>query len=138
VKYPPQKGISPAMTHNEPPQSADSTLPAVLGQLDDTHLCRRKNDLLWRARLVIEFGWEQFRYQWSSGEVLGTALVLHDPDEMLRWAETVDSVLARWAFDLWGIDGGQADVDAGCPATLAWFDSIRAELAGNRSKPATT
>lgn len=110
----------------------------MFGPLDDTQFCRRKNDLLWRARLVIEFGWEQFRYQWSSGEVSGTALVLHDHDEMLRWAETVDSVLSRWAFDLWGIDGGQEDVDAGCPATLAWFDSIRAELAGNRPKPATT
>jgi hypothetical protein len=126
------------MTHNVPPQSANSTLPALFGQLDDTHLCRRKNDLLLRSCLVAEFGWEQFRYQWSSGEVLGTALVLRDHNEMLRWAETVDSVLARWAFDLWGIDGGQADVDAGCPAILAWFDSIRAELAGNRSKPATT
>jgi hypothetical protein len=88
--------------------------------------------------LVTEFCWDQFRYQWSSGEVLGTALVLHDRDEMARWSETVDSILARWAFDLWGIGGGHTDVNAGCPTTLAWFDSIRAELASTRSKPATT
>jgi hypothetical protein len=126
------------MTHKEPPRPTGRTPAETFGPLDDTHLCRRKNDLLLRARLVTEFGWDQFRYQWSSGEVLGTALVLHDRDELLRWAETVDSVLSRWAFDLWGIDSGQEDVDAGCPATLAWFDSIRAELASTRSKPATT
>jgi len=110
----------------------------VFGPLDRAQLRRRKEDLSRRAALVTEFGWDQFRYQWSSGEVLGTALVLHDRDEMQRWAETVDSVLSRWACDLWGIDGGQTDVDAGCPTTRAWFDSIRAELAGKRSTPGTT
>ena len=53
-------------------------------------------------------------------------------------AETVDSVLSRWACDLWGIDGGQTDVDAGFPTTRAWFDSIRAEFAGKRSTRGTT
>lgn len=110
----------------------------VFGPLNGAQLHRRKEDLLRRAALVTEFGWDQFRYQWSSGEVLGTALVLHDRHEMQRWAETVDSVLSRWACDLWGIDGGQADVDAGCPTTRAWFDSMRAELAGERSTPRTT
>ena len=126
------------MTHNESPQSADRTLAEVFGPLDDAQLRRRKEDLLRRAALVSEFGWDRFRYQWSSGEVLGTALVLHDRDEMLRWAETVDSVLSRWAFNLWGINGGHKDVDAGCPTTLAWFDSIRTELARKRSTPVTT
>ena len=126
------------MTHDQSPQFAGRTLAEVFGSLDDAQLRSRKEDLLWRAALVTEFGWDQFRCQWSSGEVLGTALVLHDRDEMLRWAETVDSVLSRWACDLWGIDGGQTDVDAGCPTTRAWFDSIRTELAGKRSTPATT
>jgi hypothetical protein len=126
------------MTDNESPQSAAGSLAEVFGPLDDAQLRRRKEDLLRRAALVTEFGWDEFRYQWSSGEVLGTALVLHDRDEMLRWAETVDSVLSRWAFDLWGINGGQKDVDAGYPTTLAWFDSIRTELARKRSTPATT
>lgn len=126
------------MTHKELPPPTGRTPAETFRQLDDTHLCRRKNNLLRRARLVTEFGWDQFRYQWSSGEVLGTALILHDHDEMLRWAETVDSVQCRWAFALWGIDDGHTDVNAGCAATLAWFDSIRAELAGNRPKPATT
>jgi hypothetical protein len=126
------------MTHDQSPQSAGRTLAGVFGPLDGAQLRRRKEDLLRRAALVTEFGWDQFRYQWSSGELLGTALVLHDRDEMQRWAETVDSVLSRWACDLWGIDGGQTDVNAGCPTTRAWFDSIRAELAGKRSTPGTT
>jgi len=126
------------MTHDQSPQSAGRTLAEVFGPLDRAQLRRREEDLSRRAALVTEFGWDQFRYQWSSGEVLGTALVLHDRDEMQRWAETVDSVLSRWACDLWGIDGGQTDVDAGCPTTRAWFDSIRAELAGKRSTPGTT
>lgn len=110
----------------------------MFGPLDDERLYGRKEDLLRRATLVTEFGWDQFRYQWSSGEVLGTALVLHDRDEILRWSETIDSALSRWAFDLWGIDGGQTDMDAGCPTTLAWFDSIRIELASKRSTPSAT
>jgi len=126
------------MTHDQSSQSAGRTLAEVFGPLDRAQLHRRKEDLLRRAALVTEFGWDQFRCQWSSGEVLGTALVLHDRDEMQRWAETVDSVLSRWACDLWGIDGGQTDVDSGCPTTRAWFDSIRAELAGKRSTPGTT
>lgn len=104
----------------------------------NARLVRRKEDLLRRAALVTVAGWDHFRYQWSTGEVLGTALVLRDADEILRWGETVASVLSRWAFDLWGIDGGQTDVDAGCPTTLAWFDSLHSELTRKRSTPATT
>ena len=40
----------------------------------------------------------------------------------------MDSALSRWAFDLWGLVDGQADLDSGLPATRAWFDSVRAEL----------
>ncbi|ORW01385.1 hypothetical protein [Mycobacterium kyorinense] len=109
----------------------------VLQPLDEAQLRRRKQDLLRRAALVAESGWDQFRYQWSTGEILGTALVLNDCDELLRFDETPNSALARWAFDLWGIGGGQADVDAGCPRARAWFDFIRGELAGKPSTPAT-
>ncbi|OIN79055.1 hypothetical protein K3U93_21580 [Mycobacterium malmoense] len=104
----------------------------------DARLVRRKEDLLRRAALVTVVGWDQVHYQRSTGEVLGTALVLQDADEILRWGETVASALSRWAFDLWGIDGGQTDLDAGCPTTLAWFDSIRSELTGTRSTTVTT
>jgi hypothetical protein len=126
------------MTHNESSWPTDRAVAGVFGPVDDTQLDRRKEDLLRRAGLVTMCGWDQFRYQWSTGEVLGTALVLQDRDEITRWGETVASVLARWAFDLWGIDGGQTDLDAGCPTTSAWFDSIRSELTRERSAPATT
>jgi hypothetical protein len=125
------------MIHNESSRPTDRALADFFGALDDTQLGRRREDLLRRAALVTVAGWDQFRYQWSTGEVLGTALVLQDRDEIQRWNETVDSVLSRWAFDLWGIDGGKTDVDAGAPTTLAWFDSIRGELTGKRPTPAT-
>lgn len=126
------------MTHNESSRPTDRALADVFGPLDDSQLDRRKEDLLRRAALVTVAGWEQFRYQWSTGEVLGTALVLQDLDELQRWAETVDSVLSRWAFDLWGIDGGKTDVEAGSPTTLAWFDSIRRDLTSKRPTAVTT
>lgn len=116
------------MTDNESSRPPDCFLADFFGPLDDTHLVRRKEDLLRRAALVTAAGWNQFRYQWSTGEVLGTAVILHDRAELLRHGETVDSVLSRWAFDLWGIGGGQNDVDAGCPATRTWFDTASAEL----------
>jgi hypothetical protein len=130
--------MSQQMTHSESPQSFGDALTGAFGPLDDEQLQHRKEDLLRRATLVAEVGWDQLRYQWSTGEVLGTALVLHDRDEMLLWHETADSVLGRWAFDLWGIDGGQTDEDVGCPRTLGWFDSIRTELTSKRTTPATT
>ncbi|GAB4946772.1 MULTISPECIES: hypothetical protein [Mycobacterium] len=119
------------MTNSEP------GCAGVFQPLDEAQLRQRTEDLLRRAALVAEFGWDQFRYQWSTGEVVGTALALDDCDELLRFDETVDSALARWACDLWGIADGQADMDAGCPTTRAWFNCIRAELAGKPSTPAT-
>lgn len=126
------------MTHKRSPKPAGRTLPEVFAPLDEAQLRRREKDLLRRAALVAEFGWDQFRYQWSSGEVLGTALILDDHEEIVHWTETVESVLSRWAFDLWGIREGQTDVNAGCPATLAWFETARGRLARNRSTPAIT
>ena len=110
------------------PESARMTLAEIFPRRSPAQLRRRKDDLLQRAGLVAEFGWDQLRHQWSTGEVLGTALVLNDKAEIERWAETVDSALARWAFDLWGLVDGQADLDSGLPATRAWFDSVRTEL----------
>lgn len=92
---------------------------------DQHQLARRADDLIHRANLVDEHGWDEYRHLWSCGEVLGVALVLGD-DELERCGETPISVMERWAFDLWGITGGQSDVDAGLTRTRSWFDSIRA------------
>jgi hypothetical protein len=79
-----------------------------------------------RANLVRRDGRDQYRHVWSCGEVVGTALVLGDDAELQRCGETTISSLEQWAFDLWGITGGQSDLGAGLPRTRAWFESIRA------------
>jgi hypothetical protein len=93
---------------------------------DEDQLARHADDLIHRANLVCRHGWDDYRHRWSCGEVLGVALVLGDDAELQQSGETTISVLERWAFDLWGITGGQSDVGAGLQRTRAWFDSIRA------------
>lgn len=92
---------------------------------DPVQLTRRADDLIRRATLVRRDGWNQYRHLWSIGEVIGTALVLSADAELQRCGETTISALERWAFDLWGITGGQSDVDSGLLRTRAWFDSIQ-------------
>jgi len=91
-------------------------------------LGRYADDLLHRADLVRRHGWDDYRHLWSHGEVLGTALVLRDDAELHRSAETADSALQRWAFQLWGLSGGHADIEAGLPRTRDWFDVLGAAL----------
>ncbi|MFV8232582.1 hypothetical protein B7435_13280 [Mycolicibacterium peregrinum] len=93
---------------------------------EQDQLSRYADDLMQRAELVSRNGWDQYRRVWSCGEVIGTALVLGDDAELHRCGETTISALERWAFDLWGVTGGQSDVVAGLPRTRAWFDSIPA------------
>ena len=95
---------------------------------DQYELARRADDLLHRVNLVRTHGWGQYRQLWSCGEVLGVALLLRDDSELQRSGETTASALERWAFDLWGIVGGQADTDVGLSRTRAWFDSLRAAI----------
>lgn len=98
---------------------------AVFEPPDQAKVTRHADDLIHRANLIRRYGWDQYRHVWSCGEVIGTALILGDDSELRRCGETTISALERWAFDLWGITGGQSDVDAGVPRTRVWFDSIR-------------
>lgn len=91
-------------------------------------LARQANDLIHRANLVRRYGFDEYRHIWSSGEILGTALVMHDEAELQRCSETQVSALDRWAYSLWGITAGGADSAAGLPRTRAWFDAIRAGM----------
>jgi hypothetical protein len=119
------------MNNNSAPKAPHVALAEIFAPRSAAQLRHRKDDLLHRAGLVTEFGWDRFRHQWSTGEVLGTALVVNDEAEIERCTETVDSALSRWAFDLWGFVDGQADLDSGLPATRAWFDFVRTELPVN-------
>lgn len=101
---------------------------AIFAPPDKDQLARHADDLIHRANLVHRDGWDQYRHVWSCGEVIGTALVLGDDAELQRCGETTISALGRWAYDLWGITGGQADVDAGLPRTRAWFDSLPSDI----------
>lgn len=98
---------------------------AVFEPPDPDQVTRHADDLIHRANLVQRNGWDEYRHIWSCGEVIGTALVLGDDVEIQRCGETTISALERWAFDLWGITGGEADTDVGLQRTRAWFDSIR-------------
>jgi hypothetical protein len=82
---------------------------------------RRRDDLLHRAELVRTRGWNDYRAVWSTGEVVGVAALLGDNDILGALDETLQSVWARWAFDLWGLTDGQADVDDNCKQTRRWF-----------------
>lgn len=73
-------------------------------------------------------GWESYRRLWSTGEVIGVALLLADDGELTALGESGHSALERWAFDLWGLDRGQADVDNGFSATRRWFEGLAIEF----------
>lgn len=122
---------------NEPPDDGEYTekhyLPDAWAQIKARRptaeeIDHRARDLLGRAQQVQQFGWNDFRYSWSSGEVSGTALLLGDLDLLVATGETEQSALETWAANLWGIDGGQADTDNGLERTRGWFYALRQQL----------
>lgn len=96
----------------------------------DEDRARFRADLLSRAAQVQANGWEPYRGLWSTGEVVGVAALLGEHAELAALGETVQSAWERWAFQLWGLDRGQADVDNGCEATREWFLDAAYEFAG--------
>ena len=70
---------------------------------------------------VLSHGWEDYRAAWSAGEVVGVAALLGDHDILAEFDESLQTAWARWAFDLWGLADGQADVDDNCRETRRWF-----------------
>ena len=108
---------------------------------DQSQLARYAGDLMHRANLVLSHGWTDYRHLWSTGEVIGAALLLDDDAQLHRCSETTASALERWAFDLWGMAGGRVDTEAGLPRTRAWFHSIRAGMgvpSAHHHKPPAT
>jgi hypothetical protein len=94
----------------------------------DEDRARLRSDLLSRAALVRANGWEPYRGVWSTGELIGVVALLGADGELAALGETLQSAWSRWAFDLWGLKGGQADVDNGCEATRQWLEGAAIEV----------
>lgn len=99
----------------------------------DEDRARLRADLLVRAAQVRADGWEPYRGLWSTGEMIGVATLLAAHAELAALGETMQSAWERWAFDLWGLDGGQSDVDNKCDRTRDWFLDAAYELAGGET-----
>lgn len=109
---------------------ADMNLAALFPRPTDEERLRRRADVLLRAASVRRYGWEDYRYQWSTGEVLAVAAVLGDEDIIDDLGETFQTVYRRWAYDLWGMADAQADEADDLRATRNWFGER--ELEANR------
>ena len=68
---------------------------------------------------------------WSTGEVLAVAYLLDSRDVLAEMGEDENTVLGRWAYDLWGISGGEADETAGLRRTRKWFMETRSLAAAD-------
>lgn len=113
--------------------AGEDPLSHLLAGSADGDRARLRAELLAPAAEVRANGWESYRGIWSIGEVVGVAVVLADHAELAALGETEQSALERWAFDLWGLDGGQADVDAGCEETREWFLDAAYEFGGEEA-----
>lgn len=111
--------------------AGEDPLGHLLAGPTDGDRTRLRAELLARAAQVRANGWESYRGIWSTGEVVGVAVVLADDAELAALGETEQSALERWAFDLWGLQRGPADVANGCRRTREWFQDVAHELAND-------
>lgn len=91
-------------------------------------LVELRADLIARCRLVREQGWGSFIAVWSTGYVAVVAYLLRDTSVMDDLGEDAESVCARWAFDLFGFAGGEADRPNGWGRTAAWLAETQAVI----------
>jgi hypothetical protein len=103
----------------------------VFTGLPDDLLQHRRDDLVARVRAVRAAGWDNYRYVWSTGEVLAVAYLLDSRDVLAEMGEDETTVLGRWAYDLWGINGGDADETVGLRRTRKWFMETRSLAAAD-------
>lgn len=94
---------------------------------DDARL-RRRADLLLRAASVRRWGWDDYRYQWSTGEVVAVAALVGDDDILSDMGETLQTAYRRWAYDLWGMADAQLDEAVDFIATRMWFAATADEI----------
>ena len=115
------------------PGEGDS-LSRLFGGPTEDERARIRADLIVRAVQVQVGGWDLYRAVWSTGEVIGVAALMADHGELTVLGENLQSAWERWAFDLWGLNGGQVDVDSGCERTREWFlDAARGIVGSDAS-----
>lgn len=114
-----------------PGEAGEDPLSHLLTGPTDRDRAQLRAELLARAAQVRADGWESYRGIWSTGEVVGVAVVLADHAELAALGETEQSALERWAFDLWGLRRGPADVANGCRGTRDWFQDTAHEFAND-------
>jgi len=102
---------------------------------DDARL-RRRADLLLRAASVRRWGWDDYRYQWSTGEVVAVAALVGDDDILSDMGETLQTAYRRWAYDLWGMADAQLDEEIDFIATRMWFVATADEISRTLDDPA--
>ncbi|MGC4989978.1 hypothetical protein [Nocardia salmonicida] len=100
----------------------------VYPQLDDAALDERRAALVRRARAVLKFGWEDFRYVWNPTDVVRVALLLEDDAILADLGTTRTAVLSSAAYDLFGFSAGRQDNAEGNPRVLQWFLSAHSDL----------
>lgn len=103
----------------------DDLFDHVVKGLPADRLQHRRDELVARCAAVRTYGWDEYRYVWSTGEVAAVAYLLDSRDILAEMDEDETSVLGRWAYDLWGIAGGQADEGADLRRTRKWFMETR-------------
>jgi hypothetical protein len=106
----------------------DSLLASFFPRPSDDDRMRRRADLLLRAASVRRWGWDDYRYQWSTGEVVAVAALLGDSDVLSDMGETLQTAYRRCAYDLWGMVDAQADEAADLRATRKWFSETAADI----------
>lgn len=107
----------------------------VFTGLPDDLLQHRRDDLVALCRAVRTNCWDDYRYVWSTGEILAVAYLLDSRDVLAEMDEDETTVLGRWAYDLWGTSGGAADESADLRRTRKWFMETRSLSAAGAEVP---
>ncbi|KAA0015978.1 hypothetical protein [Antrihabitans cavernicola] len=82
---------------------------------------RIRDDLIARVRVVQQEGWADHHCTWSNRDVMAVAYLLGDTHVLRLSGVTGAAVLEYYACDLYGVNGGQQDIDDGLPLTRKWF-----------------
>jgi hypothetical protein len=99
----------------------ERNLASLFPRPTDQERERRRAVLLLRAAEVQRWGWDDYRHQWSTGEVLAVAAILGDREIIIDLDESFETVYRRWAYDLWGMADAQNDEADDLRATRNWF-----------------